>query len=252
MTQRQVNSLEITVLTLFPEFFENFVKSSIIGRAIKENIVSIKIENLRNYTPFKNNQVDDYSFGGKKGMVMMCEPIYIALSKIDPEHTHHRIYLSPQGNVLNQNKTTSLAKYKKLLILCGHYEGIDERALAWFDEEISIGDYILTGGEVASLVLMDSIVRLIPNVIALESVENDSFSKDNLLDYPHYTKPRIFQDQEVPSVLLSGNHAQIDEWRNEQAVLNTFNKRKDLWEKIKDNPKYQQIIKKHKGDSNEK
>ncbi|ALV23601.1 hypothetical protein ASO20_00635 [Mycoplasma sp. (ex Biomphalaria glabrata)] len=244
--------MEITVLTLFPKFFENFVESSIVGRAIKENIVSVKIENLRDYTSLKNNQVDDYSFGGKKGMVIMCEPIFNALSKIDPQHAYHRVYLSPQGNVLNQKKALSISKYKKILILCGHYEGIDERALEWFDEEISIGDYVLTGGEVASLVLMDAIIRLVPNVIATESVENDSFSEDNLLDYPHYTKPRIFQGHEVPPVLLSGNHAQIDEWRNEQSVLNTFNKRKDLWEKIKDKPKYQQIIKKHKGDSNEK
>ncbi len=223
--------MRIDILTIFPNMFDGFLNESIIKRAIESSKVKINIHDFREYSTDPHKKVDDYSYGGGAGMVLMPQPIFDAVESIRTEESHV-ILLTPQGRVYNQKKAMSLLEYKHLIIICGHYEGFDERIRTLADEEISIGDYILTGGEVASMVIMDSVTRLIDGVINHESYENDSFS-DDLLDYPVYTKPYDFRGMKVPDVLISGNHKKINEWRVEQQILKTKAKRPDLIEKRK-------------------
>ena len=218
--------MKIDILTLFPEMFNPVLESSIIKRAITKGLVTINVINFRSYSKLNNNQVDDTPFGGGAGMVLMCDPIFSCIDAIKTPESKV-ILMSPGGKVYNQTIALNLSKEKHLIIICGHYEGVDERILSICDYEISIGDYILTGGELASLVLCDSIVRLIPGVISNESLNSESFT-DNLLDYPVYTKPRIYRGMEVPEVLLSGDHAKINKWREEQRIKKTKEKRPDL------------------------
>ncbi len=220
--------MKIDVLTLFPDMFLEFKKESIIGRAIKDSKVIINIHNIRDYTLDKHNRVDDYPYGGGQGMVLMVEPIKRAIDSVRTSESLI-IMLTPQGKQYNQKKAYELTKYKHIILLCGHYEGFDERIRTFVDLELSIGDYVLTGGELASMVIIDSVVRLLDGVIKEDSHLNDSFS-DNLLDYPVYTHPAIYENMKVPDVLLSGNHALIDKWRREQSIKNTKNKRPDLLE----------------------
>ena len=218
--------MKIDILTLFPLMFEDFKTESIIKRAIEKGKVEINIINIRDYTPYKNNQVDDYQFGGGGGMIMMCEPVFNAVESIKTPDSHV-IILSPRGKTYNQKKAQELTKYKHLIIICGHYEGFDERIYSLADEIISIGDFILTGGELASMMISDSVIRLLDGVITSTSLEYESFN-DDLLDYPVYTKPRVFRGMEVPEVLISGDHKKVNEYRDEMRKKITKEYRSDL------------------------
>lgn len=218
--------MKIDILTLFPEMFKGFLSESIIARAIKEKKVEINIYDIRDYSKDKHKKVDDYQFGGGEGMVLMPQPIFDAVDDLKKEDTKV-ILMTPQGIPYKQKLAYNLSNEKHLLIICGHYEGFDERIRSLADMEISIGDFVLTGGELASMVVTDSIVRLLDGVIKDASHQNDSFN-DNLLDYPVYTKPREYRGMKVPKVLLSGNHALIDEWRNKMKIERTKERRPDL------------------------
>ena len=220
--------MKIDILTLFPKMFDGFLTESIIGRAIKNKQVTINIHNIRDYSKDKHKKVDDYGFGGGAGMVLMPEPIFLAIDDLKEEDSVV-ILLTPQGKKYNQSCAKELVNLKHLIIICGHYEGFDERIRTLADIEYSIGDYILTGGELASIVIVDSITRLIDGVITSESHENDTF-ENNLLDYPVYTHPKEFRGMSVPDVLLSGHHENIKKWRHEEQVKRTRKRRPDLLE----------------------
>ena len=218
--------MKIDILTLFPHMFDGFLTESIMKRAIEKGKVEINIIDIRNYTPYKNNQVDDYQFGGGGGMIMMCEPVFNAVESIKTKDSHV-ILLTPRGKTYNEKKAYELKDKKHLIIICGHYEGFDERIYTLADELISIGDIILTGGELPSMMITDSVVRLIDGVITSTSLEFESFN-DNLLDYPVYTKPRNFRGMEVPEVLVNGNHKLINEYRESERRRITKEYRDDL------------------------
>ncbi len=221
--------MKIDVLTLFPSLFEAFVNTSIIGRAVTDKKVVINIHNIRDFSTYPRKQVDDYGFGGGHGMVLMPEPIFNAIEHLKTNESLV-IMMSPQGVPYNQKQAYDLSNKKHLIIICGHYEGFDERIRTIVDLEISIGDYILTGGEIPSMVIIDSVVRLLEGVIAHESHINESFN-NSLLDYPVYTKPQDFRGMKVPEVLLSGHHENIRKWREEEAFKKTLERRPDLLEK---------------------
>ncbi len=219
--------MKITILTLFPEMF-SALQASILGRAQKEGKLQIDVVNIRDYTEDKHLKCDDYPFGGGAGMVMMAQPVGSAIEAVDPEHKARRIYLSPKGEVFRQQKVYELLEYEHLVLLCGHYEGVDQRAIDLFiDEELSIGDYVLTGGELPAMVVADCVSRYVDGVLSPESLVQESFS-ENLLEYPQYTRPVEYRGLRVPDVLRSGNHAEIDKWRREQAELTTKKMRPDL------------------------
>ena len=218
--------MRIDILTLFPNMFEGFKTESIIKRAIEKEKVEINIIDIRDYTTYKNNQVDDYQFGGGGGMIMMCEPVFNAVESIRTNDSHV-ILLTPRGKTYNEKKAYELKDKKHLIIICGHYEGFDERIYTLADELVSIGDFILTGGELPAMMITDSVVRLIDGVITSTSLEYESFN-DNLLDYPVYTKPRKFRGMEVPEVLVSGDHKKINEYREEMRKKITKEYREDL------------------------
>ena len=218
--------MKISILTLFPEMFEGFVKSSIIKRAIDKDILDIEVINLRDFSTLNNNQVDDTPYGGGAGMVMRVDIVNDAIESVRTKDS--KVYLmSPAGKVFNQGMAENLSKVKHLILICGHYEGIDERITNFIDGEISIGDYILTGGETASMVITDAVTRLIDGVITKESLDDESFN-DNLLDYPTFTRPQEYKGLEVPEVLLSGHHENINKWRMEQRIKRTEERRPDL------------------------
>ncbi len=222
--------MKIDILTLFPKMFEGFLSESIMARAIKSEIVEINLIDYREYSNSKHKKVDDYPFGGGAGMVLQVQPVYDALINIKGYKDALKILVSPQGKQFKQASAYELSSQKHIIIMCGHYEGYDERIRDYFDIEISIGDYVLTGGELAAMVLVDSITRVIPNVLNKdESHLNDSFS-NNLLEHPHYTRPRSFMGKEVPEVLLNGNHEHIRKWRLEQSLKKTRERRLDLYE----------------------
>ena len=221
--------MKIDILTLFPGMLEGFLKESIIKRAIEKGKVDIELHNIRDYSLDPHKKVDDYGFGGGNGMVLMPQPIFDAVDSLRTKESLV-ILMTPQGKTYNQKMAYDLTKEKHIIIICGHYEGFDERIRTLADLELSIGDYVLTGGELASLVVTDSIVRLIDGVITTESHIQDSFH-DNLLDYPVYTKPVNFRGLEVPEVLLSGHHKNIEAWRRQQQVERTMERRPDLLEK---------------------
>ena len=221
--------MKIDILTLFPDMFTGFLKESIIKRAIDNNKVTINIHNIRDYSKDKHKKVDDYGFGGGKGMVLMPQPIFDAVESLKNENSKV-ILLTPQGNTYKQNIAYELSNEHHIIFICGHYEGFDERIRTLADLELSIGDFILTGGEIPSMAITDSIVRLLDGVIEKESHELESFN-NNLLDYPVYTKPVDFKGMKVPDILLSGHHANIDKWRLEEQVKRTKERRPDLLEK---------------------
>lgn len=223
--------MKIDVLTLFPNMYDNFISESIIKRAINEHIIEINIHNIRDYTVYKNKQVDDYPIGGGGGMVLMCDPIFRAIESLKKGNTKV-IMMTPSGKVFKQKIAYDLSKEKHLIILCGHYEGFDERIKSIIDMELSIGDYILTGGELPSMVVIDSIIRLVSGVISTESLECESFD-DNLLDYPNYTKPIDYRGMKVPDILLSGHHENINKYRHEERIRLTKENRPDLLEESK-------------------
>lgn len=219
--------MKITILTLFPEMFAPLF-SSIVGRAVEGNKLQIEVLNIRDYAENKHRKCDDYPFGGGAGMVMMPQPVGSAIRAADPERRAHRIYVSPKGKTLRQDMVYSLLNYEHIVILCGHYEGVDQRVLdREIDEEISIGDYVLTGGELPAMVLCDCVARYVDGVLADGSLVDESFA-DGLLEYPQYTRPAVYEGVSVPEVLLSGNHEKIDKWRREQSEKLTAALRPDL------------------------
>lgn len=218
--------MKFNILTLFPEMFET-VKKSVIGKSIEKKIIEINLINIRDFSKNKHKKVDDTPYGGGAGMVMRPDVVYDAYKSIGNQ-TAKVIYMSPQGKKLNQQKVEELSKEKNLIILCGHYEGIDQRVIDEIvDEEISIGDYVLTGGEIPAMVLIDSVSRYIEGVISQESTSEESFS-NGLLEYPQYTRPEIFNEKKVPEVLISGHHENIEKWRKEKSLEITKIKRPDL------------------------
>ena len=206
--------MKIDILTLFPDMFTGFLNESIIKRAMDKNLVTIQVHNIRDYSPFKNKQVDDYQYGGGAGMVLMCEPIFAAIEDLKKEDTLV-LMMSPSGKNFKEQLAKEYSLKKHIILLCGHYEGFDERIKTIVDEEISIGEFVLTGGEIPAMAITDAITRLIPGVINEESLQSETFT-DDLVDYPVYTKPANFRGMEVPSVLLSGHHANIKKWREEK------------------------------------
>ena len=225
--------MKITILTIFPEMFESVLNASILGRAREQGLIDVRCVDIRPFSDRKHKNTDDYPFGGGAGMVMLAQPILDAMASVTGEGFRgRRIYLGPRGTTLSTAKARELAQEEELVLLCGHYEGVDQRALdLCIDEEISIGDYILTGGELAAMVLTDCVARFIPGVLgSAESPEEESFS-DGLLEYPQYTRPRELCGLEVPEVLLSGDHAKIRAWRREQSLRATKRFRPDLLEK---------------------
>ena len=222
--------MKIDILTLFPDMFTP-LKESIIGRAVDSNKIQINIYDIRDYANNKHKRCDDYPFGGGAGMVMMPEPIALAIESIDKEHKARRIYMSPKGKTFSQSMVKTLIDYEHIILLCGHYEGIDQRVIdLYIDEEISIGDYVLTGGELPAMVVTDAISRYVEGVISKESLCEESFS-NGLLEYPQYTRPQEFKGVKVPDVLLSGNHGEVDKWRKEQSIKITKKYRPDLLDK---------------------
>lgn len=221
--------MKIDILTLFPKMFEGILEESIIKRAIEKGIVEINIIDFREFSKLSNHQVDDTPYGGGSGMVLRCEPLVEAIESVKTMDSKV-LLMCPQGVPYKEKKAIELSKEKHLIFVCGHYEGYDERIRNFVDEEISIGDYVLTGGEIPAMAIMDSVIRLLPGVIKEDSYLEDSFM-NNRLDYPTYTKPATFRGLTVPEVLLSGDHAKIKQWREEQALENTKKRRKDLLEK---------------------
>ena len=221
--------MKFDVLTLFPEMFEA-VKQSILGKAIEKGLIDINLVNIRDFSKNKHKKVDDTPYGGGAGMVIRPDVVYDAYKSVYDEDAKV-VYLTPQGKTLNQKMVEDLSKEKHLILLCGHYEGIDQRVIDKIvDEEISIGDYVLTGGEIPAMVLIDSVSRYTEGVLSQESIKEESFS-DGLLEYPQYTRPEIFEGEKVPEVLLSGHHGNIDNWRKEQSIKITKQKRPDLLNK---------------------
>ena len=236
--------MKITILTIFPEMFESVLNSSILGRAREQGLVEVECVDIRPFSDRKHKNTDDYPFGGGAGMVMLAQPIMDAMKHVTGENfSGRRIYMGPRGTTLTTAKARELAKEEHLVLLCGHYEGVDQRALdSCIDEEISIGDYILTGGELAAMVLTDAVSRFIPGVLGSgESAEEESFS-DGLLEYPQYTRPRELEGMEVPEVLLSGDHAKIKAWRRQESLRATKKFRPDLLEKAELTAKEKKLL----------
>ena len=224
--------MKFDILTLFPEMFEP-LKKSVIGRAIEKKLIEINTINIRDFSTNKHKKVDDTPYGGGAGMVIMPEVVYKSYQSIEDKDKAKVIYMSPKGKVLNQNIVESLSKEQHIILLCGHYEGIDQRVLDEIvDEEISIGDYVLTGGEIPAMVLVDSVSRYVEGVLKKDSIQEESFSK-GLLEYPQYTKPEVFLNKKVPEVLLSGHHENIRKWREQQSLETTKKNRPDLLESSK-------------------
>lgn len=223
------------ILTLFPEMIKSTMSHSIIGKAQLKKVINIECVNIRDFAGNKHNQVDDYPYGGGAGMIMQPQPVFDAYESIIKKHYINPpvIYMSPQGKTFSQAIAKEMSEEKDLIILCGHYEGIDQRVIDEIvTDEISIGDYILTGGELAAMVIIDAVSRLVPSVLGkAESFEEESFT-NNLLEYPQYTRPPVYKDRKVPDVLLSGHHSKIEQWRKEQSLLKTWQSRPDLLEKV--------------------
>lgn len=239
--------MRIDVLTIFPEMFESPLNSSILKRAIEKGILEVELTNFRDYATDKHRRVDDYPFGGGAGMVMKPEPIFRAWSdvrkKIKEGIESRTILLSPQGRLFNQQLAWELSKEKHLILICGHYEGVDERVRSLIPiEEISIGDYILTGGELGAMVIVDAVARLLPGVLGDENSAQEETFTDGLLEYPQYTRPREFLGHHVPEILLSGNHAKIKEWRRWQSIIRTKERRPDLLEKASLTPEEKKFL----------
>lgn len=234
LNKRFGGKMNFHILTLFKEMVLSGLNTSIIGRAMEKNLLTIEAVDIRGFSTNKHKKVDDYPYGGGAGMVMQAEPVYLAYQSVEEKigHKPRVIYLTPQGKTFHQSMAEEFAQEKDLVFLCGHYEGIDERVLEEIvTDYVSIGDYVLTGGELPAMVMIDAISRLVPGVLNNEvSAEFESF-QDNLLEYPQYSRPEIWRDKKVPDVLLSGHHGNVEKWRREQSVLRTAERRPDLLEK---------------------
>lgn len=230
--------MRIEIATLFPEMCETVLSESIVGRARKKGLIEFNCRNIRDYTNDKHRRVDDMPYGGGMGMVMQAEPIYRCYKAVCEElgEIPHTIYMSPKGTVLTQQKSKELCRYRNIFIICGHYEGIDQRVIDKItDEEISIGDYVLTGGELPALVLADTVARMCDGVLSSPECFEEESHFNGLLEYPHYTRPEIWEGESVPPVLLSGHHKNIAQWRMEQSIETTRQKRPDMYKKYIDN-----------------
>lgn len=222
--------IKFDILTLFPEMFEGVINSSILKRAREKGLIEVNLINYRDFATNKHGQVDDYAYGGGAGMVISVEPIHLAMKTIEGLSKARKILTSASGETLTQKKLNELKTEEHIVIVCGHYEGIDERITNYIDEEISIGDYVLTGGELPAMILIDGISRLVPGVISEDSIETESFTND-ILEYPQYTRPAIYDGHLVPEILLSGHHANIKKWQRTEALKKTKRVRPDLLEK---------------------
>ncbi len=243
--------MRIDILTLFPEMCETVMNESIIGRAQKAGKVEIVCTNIRDYANNKHNKVDDTPYGGGMGMVMAAEPIYNAYKSLynENEAKPHLVYLSPKGKTFNQQKAVELSKLERLVLLCGHYEGIDERVIEEIvDEEISIGDFVLTGGELPALCVADAVCRMLPGVLSDELCFSEESHFDGLLEYPQYTRPPVWMEREVPPVLLSGNHKNIENWRRCKSLKITMEKRPDMLQPQDIDEKDKKLLKKFEGE----
>lgn len=213
--------MRIDVLTLFPEMFEGVFGSSMLKRAQEKELLQLCTHNIRDYTDNKHRKADDYPFGGGAGLVMMAQPIFDCMEAVQQGQPAHRILLTPRGKLLTPKRAKELSQMDRLILLCGHYEGVDERVSAIIDEEISIGDYVLTGGELPAMVLIDCVSRFVPGVLGSDQSAEDESHSDGLLEYPQYTRPAVFRGMEVPEILQNGYHAKIEQWRREQSLLKT-------------------------------
>ena len=239
--------MRVDILTLFPEMFEGVLDLSIIGRAKKSGILELNYINIRDFANNKHNRVDDYPYGGGLGMVMQAQPIFDAYNSICEglDYKPYTIYMSPQGKTFRQGTAKRLSKKEHLVILCGHYEGVDQRILDEIvDVEISIGDYVLTGGEIAAMAVVDATARLIPGVLSSDGCFSEESHFDGLLEYPQYTRPAVWNGKEVPEVLQSGNHKLIEKWKREKSIENTFKKRKGMLRGAKLSEKEREFVKK--------
>jgi tRNA (guanine37-N1)-methyltransferase len=227
--------MRIDILTLFPDMFGGFFAHSIVGRAVGKDLVDIRLRDIRVFTHDKHHVVDDYPYGGGAGMVLKPEPVFEAVEFVKQDaglSSVHTVLLSPQGRLLTQHVAQGLARYEQLILICGHYEGVDERVAEHLaDDEVSIGDYLLSGGEVAAMVIVDCVVRLLPGVVGSEVSLIEESHNDGLLEYPQYTRPAAYRGLEVPSILLSGNHGQVARWRRQQSLTRTAKRRSDLMQK---------------------
>lgn len=224
--------MRIDILTLFPEMFPGVLDASMLGRARAAGLLDVRTHNIRDYADNKHKKTDDYPFGGGAGMVMMAQPIFDCVEQVLSGESAHRILLTPRGKTLTSARARELAQLPRLLLLCGHYEGVDERALSLIDEELSIGDYVLTGGELPAMVLVDCVSRFVPGVLGSEDSAGDESFSDGLLEYPQYTRPASFRGMDVPEVLLNGNHALIARFRRDEALKLTYARRPELIEGI--------------------
>ena len=225
--------MRIDIATLFPEMLENYLSQSVVGRARDKGVFSVKCHNIRDYTLDKHRRVDDTPYSERQGMLMQCEPVYNCFKAVTEGRKPHVIYMSPQGKTLTQQRAKELSQLDDIFILCGHYEGVDERIIEEIvDEEISIGDYVLTGGELPALVLVDCVVRMLEGTLSKADCYEDESHYNGLLEYPQYTRPEIWHDKKVAEILLSGHHANIQKWRHEQALIATAKKRPELLEKL--------------------
>ena len=225
--------MRIDIATLFPEMLENYLSQSVVGRAREKGIFTVNCYNIRDYTLDKHRRVDDTPYSERQGMLMQCEPVFNCFTSVCEGRKPHVIYMSPQGKTLTQQRAKQLSELDDIFILCGHYEGVDDRVIEEIvDEEISIGDYVLTGGELPALVLVDCIVRMLDGTLSQADCYEDESHYNGLLEYPQYTRPEIWHDKKVPEILLSGHHANIQKWRHEQALLTTAKKRPELLEKL--------------------
>lgn len=239
--------MKIDILTLFPEMLDTVFNTSIIGRARDKELIDINLVNIRDYSHNKHKSVDDYPFGGGSGMVMQAQPVFTALHSIKAEECKRVIYLSPKGKKFNQEMAKELLDEDRIIMICGHYEGIDQRIIdSWVTDEISIGDYVLTGGEIPAMVLVDAVARMVPGVLSSEEAFKEESIYSGLLEYPQYTRPRVFEDMEVPEVLISGHHKKIEEWQYLKSLDLTRKKRQDLFkaylEKMDQLPKDKQKL----------
>lgn len=233
--------MKIKILTLFPNFYNEFLKSSIIGRAISKGLVQIELINIRNYSLDKNHRVDAHPIGGGAGLIMRMEPLMDCLRANTTEKTH-KIFMGPKGHPYKQKDAIRLSKMDEICLVCGHYEGVDSRFSSYMDEEISLGDFILTGGEIAAMAVTDSIVRLLKGSIADDSTKEESFN-NTILEYPQYTYPREYEGKRIPDILFSGNHEAIQTYQRREAIRETLEKRPDLFEKMTYSRKDSELIK---------
>lgn len=232
--------MKLSMISLFPEYFDGLINTSIVKRGLENGLFEFETINPRDFSTNKHRHVDDTPYGGGQGMVLQCEPIVQAIRSVQTPESRV-ILLSPQGRKFDQGKANELAKEDHLIFVCGHYEGFDERIRDYVDEQVSLGDFVMTGGEPAAAAISDSIIRLLPGVIRESSFEQDSF-QNHLLEYPQYTKPYEFEGKKVPDVLISGHHANIEKWRNEMSLLSTWLKRHDLLERYPVDDKNQEIL----------